>query len=219
EEERCERSAEHESLRLVQAGAHGRPGQVGEGQCTGSGQASSNSSTESAQWSANDMSTHTTTSFSPSDYGLVVAELLVPPRLAPLGPGSPNRAVEARLRSLKAADLFAPRPVVDADMAAACLAGLWLYHDFLDESHTLSQEIDTTSGSYWHAILHRREPDASNSKYWWRQVGNHPVFVQLAEEAARLGWRAWDPVAFVDACEKERGSGSEREMLLREAQR
>ena len=104
-------------------------------------------------------------------------------------------------------------------MMAACRAGLWLAFDFLDESHTISQGLETPEGSYWHAILHRREPDAWNSKYWWRRVGNHPVFAQLAEQAARLGWRAWDPAAFVDACEEERGSGSERERLLREVQR
>src|SRR5262245_49234616 len=110
---------------------------------------------------ASDMSEHKNP-FSRSECGPVVAELLVPPRLAPLGPGSPNRAVEARLRSLTPADLFAPRRIVDADMAAACLAGLWLYHDFLDESHTISQSLETTSGSYWHGLMHRREPDFAN---------------------------------------------------------
>ena len=44
-------------------------------------------------------------------------------------------------------------------MAACCLCGLWLLHDFLDESHSLSQEITTDTGSYWHGIMHRREPD------------------------------------------------------------
>ncbi len=33
-----------------------------------------------------------------------------------------------------------------------------------------------------------------------------------------MGWRAWDPAAFVDECERERGTGSERETLLREVQ-
>jgi hypothetical protein len=57
-----------------------------------------------------------------------------------------------------------------------------------------------------------------NSKYWWRRVGDHPVFGHLGGEAAKLGWRAWAPDAFVDECERERGSGSEREHLLREVQ-
>jgi hypothetical protein len=104
-------------------------------------------------------------------------------------------------------------------MAACCRSGLWLAFGFLDESHVISQGIDTAEGSFWHAIMHRREPDASNSKYWWRRVGEHPVFALLAGEAARLGWKSWDPAAFVDECEKERGSGSERETLLREVQR
>ena len=60
-------------------------------------------------------------------------------------------------------------------MAAACLAGLWLHHNFLDESHTLSQDIDTTTGSYWHAIMHRREGDYGNAKYWLHRVGASDV--------------------------------------------
>jgi len=142
-----------------------------------------------------------------------VEGLLLPDYLMPLGPGVPNEAMRPALQRFHISD------VVDESMAQACYAGLWLYHNFLDESHRISQEIDTPTGSFWHAIMHRREPDAANSKYWWRRVGNHPVFAKLAEQAARLGWRTWEPGSFVDACEKERGSGSEREKLLREIQR
>ena len=49
--------------------------------------------------------------------------------------------------------MFEPHDVRDAAAAAACRAGLWLYHDFLDESHTISQEIETPEGSYWHALF------------------------------------------------------------------
>ncbi len=150
-------------------------------------------------------------------YPLPVAEL-IPYNLPPLGPGVPDRAFHDRLRALTPEMICAPHAVADADMARCCLAGLWLYHSFLDESHRISQDIDSSTGSYWHGLMHRREPDASNSKYWWRQVGNHPVFAQLASEATRLGWKTWDPAAFVDACEQERDTGSEREMLLRQVQ-
>ena len=71
-------------------------------------------------------------------------------------------------------------------MAACCIAGVWLLHDFLDESHTISQGIDTPSGSFWHAIMHRREGDFSNAKYWFRRVGQHPVFDALGQRAAEL---------------------------------
>ncbi len=171
------------------------------------------------------------TPFSPADFGPVVAELLDPPRLAPLGPGSPNAAVRARLQALKPADLFAPRGVVDADMAAACLAGLWLYHDFLDESHTISQSIDTTSGSYWHGLLHRREPDFANASYWFRHVTTHPVFEPLRVEAAKLAAGAsgkatflrtqtsWGPFAFIELCEASYDEQSPCHELCRQVQR
>ena len=54
-------------------------------------------------------------------------------------------------------------------------AGLWLYVDDLDRSHTLSQSITDVTGSFWHGIMHRREGDFSNSHYWMRRAANHPL--------------------------------------------
>jgi hypothetical protein len=55
------------------------------------------------------------------------------------------------------------------------LSALWLWHDYLDESHIISQKIDTPTGSFWHAIMHRREGDFSNSKYWYARCADHPA--------------------------------------------
>src|SRR5688572_27301328 len=49
--------------------------------------------------------------------------------------------------------------VVDAALAAAVRAGLLLWADHSDASHAISQQLETAEGSYWHGILHRREPD------------------------------------------------------------
>lgn len=68
----------------------------------------------------------------------------------------------------------------------ALIAGLWLYADELDRSHSVSQEILTPEGSYWHGIMHRREGDFSNSKYWFYNSGSLPN---------RLGL---DPAALTD---------------------
>jgi hypothetical protein len=154
----------------------------------------------------------------PERYGPVFAELLREERLAPLGPGMPNRSVQSKLAALSIDKAFAHATVRDRQMASACLAGLWLYHDFLDESHTISQDIETTTGSFWHGIMHRREPDASNAGYWFRRVGEHPVFNELASEAQRLGTGQWNPFDFIDLCEKHRGTDSKQEMLLRQIQ-
>jgi hypothetical protein len=131
--------------------------------------------------------------------------------------------LEARLRSLSLEDIAAGRRIADHDMARACLAGLWLFHDYLDESHTISQEIHTTTGSYWHGIMHRREPDYGNSKYWFRRVGQHPVFeplhVSVRDEHEGFSKipglkelatnRSWDPFLFVDLCERAARTDSE----------
>jgi len=103
------------------------------------------------------------------------------------------------------------------------LAGLFQWHDYLNESHELSQSIEGQGenqlGDYWHAIMHRREPDYSNAKYWFRQIGNQPIYRELRQyadgvlEKSRAAdapvWRErlqagskWDPFAFVDLCEE-----------------
>src|SRR4051794_41678662 len=99
-----------------------------------------------------------------SGYPPAIAGLLSVPRLPELGPGRPDLAFRDRLAGLGDSS-FAPRKVASRPMAGACRAGLWLLFDFLDESHRVSQELHTPEGSFWHAIMHRREPDPDNSKY------------------------------------------------------
>ena len=110
----------------------------------------------------------------------------------------------------------------DALKARALHSALWLAHNFLDESHVVSQELHTPTGSLLHAVMHRREPDAWNSKYWWKRVGSHPIFPKLAERAAKLGYvqrgLSWDPMQFVDDVEAARGKNNDRERLLEAVQ-
>jgi hypothetical protein len=86
------------------------------------------------------------------------------------------------------------------------VAGLWLYVDDLDASHGVSQNIDTPTGSYWHAIMHRREGDFSNSHYWFRRVGKHPAMARISiaggSAAAGTTVGGYDPHDFVDRVER-----------------
>jgi hypothetical protein len=152
----------------------------------------------------------------------LIADLLHGDGMRALGPGTPDAAPYSRLQSLQIDSAFAPRAVRDRDMAGCCLAGLWLRHDYLDEAHKISQDIDTTSGSYWHGIVHRREPDAANAAYWFRRVGQHPIFEVLAGEARALGLpnlaERWQPFEFIDLCERYRDTGAPLEMTLRRVQ-
>ena len=58
-----------------------------------------------------------------------------------------------------------------ADRPGAVKAALFLCFDDLEKSHAIVQDLDTPVGSYLHAIIHRREGDFSNSKYWLRRAG------------------------------------------------
>ena len=108
-------------------------------------------------------------------YGSVFDPLLAAAPLNELGAGKPGGAARLKLKRLSIDEAFAPHSIVDRDMASAVLAGLYLLYDELDESHTISQALETPTGSYWHGIMHRREPDYGNAKYWFRRVGDHAV--------------------------------------------
>jgi hypothetical protein len=150
--------------------------------------------------------------FDPGSYAAAVTALLGTPRLMPLDQGQPNRVALEQLAGLDEVLLFDGQPVRRREMARACLAGLWLYHDFLDESHRISQSLHGREGSYWHGIMHRREGDFANAKYWLRRAGPHPIHEALNLSARALARdmsangallrssATWDPAVFVDLC-------------------
>jgi hypothetical protein len=161
-------------------------------------------------------------------YAPAVVSLLAIDARYPLAFGRAVTDARATLASLDDAAMFDGERIADRQMADAALAGLWLWFDFFDESHAISQGIDTATGSYWHGILHRREPDYGNAKYWFARVGQHPVYselvVALADadiagvREAGLCTSTWDAVKFVDLCERTARTGGALEELCRQVQ-
>ena len=166
--------------------------------------------------------------FDPNSYGPEIARILAldgngrrPMPLAISGQGSSQ--ARAALKGKRGRDLFA-----DSRAPDAALSGLWLYFSCFVEAHEIAQDIETPDGSYWHAILHRQEPDAGNSGYWFRRVGVHPIFPALREQAesilsvnpAKFALAAqWDPFSFLDFCERARlSAGSSEEEAARAIQ-
>ncbi len=125
-------------------------------------------------------------------------------------------------------ELVSPRMVTPAEAAQAlraatpeawfpgarspqgALAGLWLYFGGFEEAHELAQNLETAEGYYWHAMVHRLEPDAGNSGYWFGRVGRHQIFPALLEEAMKISARnpecgfapgnSWSPGHFTAFC-------------------
>ena len=161
------------------------------------------------------------TPFDPTCYPEAIAELWSIDRLPELGPGTPNHSVRSKLESLRPETVSSH--LLNREAALACLSGLWRYHDFLSESHTISQDLHGWFGSYWHGIMHRREPDPDNAKYWLRRVGDNPVAKTLAADAVELGvvlpGEKWGTFRFVDLCERVCGTNSEEERACRQVQR
>ena len=152
--------------------------------------------------------------FNPKAYGEEVARILAlegnGERLMPLA-GQTCSSSEAR-------DL-----VNQSKLPSLVRAGLYLYFGCWTEAHELVDDLETPDGMYWHAMVHRQEPDASNSAYWFRRVGKHHVFPALRAKAAEIGvdlGERWDPIKFIDYCERAREQpGSDVERKARELQR
>ena len=127
------------------------------------------------------------------------------PELVPSRLGNPDLS-----RQIAAADLFDGKA---GAMVDCCRAGLLLWNDDLDGAHPLLQDLPDQTAAFWHAILHRREGDYPNARYWWNRAGEHPAFepihdlvlhrvpdFPLLDELRAAG--VWLPLEFNAACEK-----------------
>src|SRR5438067_2176807 len=135
--------------------------------------------------------------FDPKAYGATVAEILEldanGQRLMPLAgglcsaPQIPFKIETAGIRLLFP-NSYAPE---------AALCGLYLYFSCREQAHEVAQTLETVEGSFWHGIVHRQEPDASNARYWFGRVRSHPVYPELARAAEKypeLSMKGnWDP--------------------------
>jgi hypothetical protein len=51
-----------------------------------------------------------------------------------------------------------------------------------DEAHRLAQDSGSRDGAWVHAYLHRKEGDASNARYWYRQAQRTMPALSLEQE-------------------------------------
>jgi hypothetical protein len=145
-----------------------------------------------------------------------------------------DEPLQAAIAAATPESLFPGRSIADPPAAIGVLAGLRLWNDDFAGAHHLCQGLKTSTGSYWHALCHRREghqgagleSNLGNARHWFRQVGSHPAYdpvYRMAREvigSAGFGFRwaneaqslldqrgGWDPFMLVDWIgEVERGT-------------
>jgi len=142
-----------------------------------------------------------------------VAAIITTPDLPALGPSArPNVKSLRELRG-QLDSLFDKVSVPQSTQALIHAAALF-WHDYLDEAHTIVQDAPSPEAAFIHGMMHRREPDYGNAKYWFNRVGAHVTFSRismrvheflppkqnsLASQLVRGG--QWQPMTFIDACE------------------
>jgi hypothetical protein len=66
---------------------------------------------------------------------------------------------------------------------------LALWHDARgdwDAAHRIAQDIDTPTGAWIHAYLHRKEGDLGNAAYWYRRASQPVASDSLDAEWERI---------------------------------
>jgi len=87
--------------------------------------------------------------------------------------------------------------------------GLFYAADAIHDAHQIFQDASGDLGSYWHGMMHRREGDFDNARYWFRRAGTLPVFGALhhtasAHSPVMARQLNWDPYLFTGECEQAR---------------
>ena len=110
--------------------------------------------------------------------------------------------------------LAGEKVLADSKMFALVRGGLFYALDALPEAHAIFQEASDDVGSYWHGMLHRREGDFDNARYWFRRAGVLPFFSEThraacAHSDTMARQSNWDPYLFTGQCEQVRFGADE----------
>jgi hypothetical protein len=114
-----------------------------------------------------------------------------------------------QFREMPETELAGGKEIIDPQKFALVRGGVLYGLDEVDAAHRLFQDDKSDEGSYWHGMMHRREGDFDNARYWFRRAGRLSVFPALHEAAhsaspSMARQESWDPYLFTGLCEQAR---------------
>jgi hypothetical protein len=136
----------------------------------------------------------------------------------------PSASVPLLLKVREAKDNDLAPDTATGEMFPLIRAALLYLCEGNEESHRIVQDRSDDTSAYLHGMIHRREPDFENARYWFRRAGTHPMFGALHAEASRVSadmakQQDWDPYLFTGLCEQDRFGAAENHEQLVQLQR
>ena len=134
--------------------------------------------------------------------------LLNPDLLKKLLPTEPlGWDLPGKIRDATDAVLSGGKEIGDVKIFALVRGALFYAADALDAGHRIFQDAPGDLGSYWHGMMHRREGDFDNARYWFRRAGKLPNFDRMHGAAANLSpnmakQNSWDAYLLTGMCEQ-----------------
>ena len=129
--------------------------------------------------------------------------------------------LSAQFQEVSDAELVGGKEILEPQQFALVRGGILYALDENDAAHRIFQDAGSSEGSYWHGMMHRREGDFDNARYWFRRAGRLAVFSELHDAARSASpsmarQETWDPYLFTGLCEQARFGAQE---LVPECQR
>lgn len=120
----------------------------------------------------------------------------------------------SRVREATEAELTGGRLPKDPACVPLLRALLLYRFDAIDDAHRIVQDDASGPGAYLHGMIHRREGDLDNARYWFRRTGPLTFFGDLHRVASAVSPDAakqsdWDPYLFVGLVEQARFGASD----------
>ena len=125
-----------------------------------------------------------------------------------------NWDLPGKIRDATDETLSGGKEIGDRKIFALVRGGLFYAADALEDGHRIFQDAPGDLGSYWHGMMHRREGDFDNARYWFRRAGRLPVAHKLHSAACEYSpnmarQETWDAYLLTGLCEQAKFGAQE----------